>query len=38
MNDITMIVDHQLKRNVLSVDFHISKYAKIVDELRLEVN
>ena len=28
----------QLKRNVLSVDFHISKYAKICDELRAEVS
>lgn len=27
----------QLKRNVVSVDFHISKYAKIVEELKIEV-
>ncbi|XP_032222614.2 kinesin-like protein KIF18A isoform X2 [Nematostella vectensis] len=26
-----------LKRNVVSVDFHVSRYAKIVDELRTEI-
>ena len=32
------MLHEQLKRNVLSVDFHVSKYAKICDELRAEVS
>ena len=36
--DRAMNIKCKVVRNELSVDMHVSRYAKIVEELRLEVN